>query len=632
MDKLAIYNRSNRLITYFTDGNEIAEIQGDAGGTVQTYYYPRLMIYDNDNNRYYFISSPPSQYFLNGDLVKASNTTTVNWVVPAVNFQSDPDDFGVQNANSIVKIVLGSDGYIYIATRVRIYVYDSAGVYVTDFGGYGTGDNQFIGIVDFAESAGFLYITEFSCNLGVADTAYLKVLQNDGTFIYKKDIVVPRQGTYDYVSYRLAVTAANIYLIKEKYLNIPLMSGLHISTCYKLDLNGNEISSFELTGADSDHPGSHNLIATTCIINSAGELVVVYSDTNFSANPTINRWDLSAVLLGSELMSNLFANQGMMIYQDTNNDYWISSYAHGYFSLNLGYPPPVKAFDAGFGFGFSAQYNLFVFTDVISPPTPYDFSFNQGIAWLNGMIFLTDGNVANSYVYMFDIDLNYIGLFGGLGAGNGQLASPAGISADRHNNRIVVVDSFNNRIAVFDDVGNWILNFSGGGIGVVDQPISCAVDHSNGDIYVTMFSYSFVYKYDDTGAFLFRFGGAGAGNGQFAQPVGIEVDNEGNVYVIDEGNNRIQKFDSLGNYILKWAIHPASFPYDLCYGGQKIFVANEGFSTVDVYGKTGNPLYSFGSMGQGWGQFAFDYYIDYIELGQYKRLINYTRDKVLIGR
>jgi DNA-binding beta-propeller fold protein YncE len=33
---------------------------------------------------------------------------------------------------------------------------------------------------------------------------------------------------------------------------------------------------------------------------------------------------------------------------------------------------------------------------------------------------------------------------------------------------------------------------------------------------------------------------------------GIAVDEQGNVYVADNGNQRIQKFDSSGNFLLKW--------------------------------------------------------------------------------
>src|SRR6185369_3401473 len=47
-------------------------------------------------------------------------------------------------------------------------------------------------------------------------------------------------------------------------------------------------------------------------------------------------------------------------------------------------------------------------------------------------------------------------------------------------------------------------------------------------------------------------GGLGSGFGQFNNPQGIAIDSSGNVFVADEGNNRIQWFNSSGTYITKW--------------------------------------------------------------------------------
>jgi hypothetical protein len=47
-----------------------------------------------------------------------------------------------------------------------------------------------------------------------------------------------------------------------------------------------------------------------------------------------------------------------------------------------------------------------------------------------------------------------------------------------------------------------------------------------------------------------EFGTTGSGNGQFSGAKGIAVDDStGDVYVVDQGNNRVEKFDANGNYI-----------------------------------------------------------------------------------
>jgi len=46
-----------------------------------------------------------------------------------------------------------------------------------------------------------------------------------------------------------------------------------------------------------------------------------------------------------------------------------------------------------------------------------------------------------------------------------------------------------------------------------------------------------------------RFGGEGSGPGMFSKPSAISVTVEGNVYIVDTGNNRVQIFDVRGRYI-----------------------------------------------------------------------------------
>ena len=45
------------------------------------------------------------------------------------------------------------------------------------------------------------------------------------------------------------------------------------------------------------------------------------------------------------------------------------------------------------------------------------------------------------------------------------------------------------------------------------------------------------------GNYLTQWGSDGSGNGQFEYPDGIAVDSSNNVYVTDDGNNRVEKFD-----------------------------------------------------------------------------------------
>jgi len=48
--------------------------------------------------------------------------------------------------------------------------------------------------------------------------------------------------------------------------------------------------------------------------------------------------------------------------------------------------------------------------------------------------------------------------------------------------------------------------------------------------------------------FSLKWGSDGSGDGQFSLTESVEVDSDGNVYVADGNNNRIQKFDSAGTF------------------------------------------------------------------------------------
>jgi len=68
-----------------------------------------------------------------------------------------------------------------------------------------------------------------------------------------------------------------------------------------------------------------------------------------------------------------------------------------------------------------------------------------------------------------------------------------------------------------------------------------------------------IAKVDKNGDWLKSWGEPGNGPGQFSTPHSIAVDNDGNVYVADRGNRRIQVFDGEGKFLREIKI---DVPYD----------------------------------------------------------------------
>ena len=85
----------------------------------------------------------------------------------------------------------------------------------------------------------------------------------------------------------------------------------------------------------------------------------------------------------------------------------------------------------------------------------------------------------------------------------------------------------------------------GSGKGQFKVPWGVAVNSSAGSVYVTDVDNFRVQKFDESGNFILAWGSQGSGNGQFLEPYCVAVDSSWNVYVVDQGNNRVDKFSEL---------------------------------------------------------------------------------------
>src|SRR4029453_15017809 len=84
--------------------------------------------------------------------------------------------------------------------------------------------------------------------------------------------------------------------------------------------------------------------------------------------------------------------------------------------------------------------------------------------------------------------------------------------------------------------------FTGAAFGAID---------SQGNFYVADLLNARVQKFDPNWKFLLKWGAAGEGDGQFAAPVSIVVDSQDRVYVYDN-STRIQVFDTNGKFLGQW--------------------------------------------------------------------------------
>jgi uncharacterized protein YjiK len=165
----------------------------------------------------------------------------------------------------------------------------------------------------------------------------------------------------------------------------------------------------------------------------------------------------------------------------------------------------------------------------------------------NGQIGVSSSG--NSKIVLFDVNLTASSKdFSGT-AGNASVNGGfRGLAVDNANFLYVIDNSAGpgGAIKKYDARGgNPVLQFgnnSGSGPSQFRGATDLAIDNRSGDVYVVDSGNNRVQRFDRDGRFISEFGSAGRGNGQFDRPYGIAIDKDGYVYVSDAGNKRIQKF------------------------------------------------------------------------------------------
>jgi tripartite motif-containing protein 71 len=155
---------------------------------------------------------------------------------------------------------------------------------------------------------------------------------------------------------------------------------------------------------------------------------------------------------------------------------------------------------------------------------------------------------------------------------------------------------------------------SGVDLNALDVPVGVAVD-TEGNVYVMDTNNSRVQKFDNKGHSLLIWGSEGSGEGQFGDILNphegrLAVDSHGNVYVIDLKNVRIQKFDNDGQYLTQWGSKGSGEgqliePFDIAIDPQDhVYVTDMGSNTVQKFDETGRFLQRWGTYGYQDGEFS----------------------------
>ena len=247
--------------------------------------------------------------------------------------------------------------------------------------------------------------------------------------------------------------------------------------------------------------------------------------------------------------------------------------------------------------------------------TPVQFSGPIGIAIDKaGFIYVSDAE--NNRIQKFTSEGIFVAQWGSEGSSPGQLSRPMHI-AFSPDGKLYVAEYLNDRIQIFDTEGNslGVIGTTGEEPGQFDAPAGVDVD-MEGNIYVADFYNHRVQKISPSGKFLAFIGGPGrVGNGKLHYPTDITRSLDGSIYVADAYNFRVQQFSSSGKFLKKWG-----GPLGLGIPGKwkgwfkvatgtaadsegNIYVADFDNHRVQKFSPKGDYITAFGEAGSEEGQF-----------------------------
>ena len=224
----------------------------------------------------------------------------------------------------------------------------------------------------------------------------------------------------------------------------------------------------------------------------------------------------------------------------------------------------------------------------------------------------------------------FIEEFGSSGSTDGKFTSPEGLAFDEVNDLLYVADTENDRIQMISTVGSSnSISFSeefgsqGSSDDEFDMPTDLAID-DNDNLYIVDSKNDRIKVYDltsgddcpsgtddvikDEVCFDDIFGSSGTSNGRFDIPTDLAVDPDtGDIYVIDSNNNRVQKFESDGDFDIDFGSDDSG---DNDYLGSPsaiavhkdsdyVYVADSDTDSISVFDRNGNFKFSFDDDGFG---------------------------------
>jgi len=198
------------------------------------------------------------------------------------------------------------------------------------------------------------------------------------------------------------------------------------------------------------------------------------------------------------------------------------------------------------------------------------------------------------------VEATYKSAFGSAGTGNDQFNISTDVAYDPTDGTIWVADDGNDRVQHFSASGGYLGQFKS-----CYDPASVAIGPSGG-VYVACASAHVVQKYGPSGTLLKQLASYGSGSGQVVFPLDLAFDAEGDLWIADTGNDRVQELSSEGKFLRSASLGAGSQPWGIGVApGGDVWVSEPESHRISRLNGQGQLIERIGSHGSGDGQFGW---------------------------
>ena len=568
-----------------------------------------------------------------------------NIVIPHLQFGSFGSMAGQLNTPIAVAINAQNELFIVERCNARISVFSQSGKFLRTWGTHGNKAHELIDpkAIEISET-GEVYITDVGTDMIKVFDQYGKLLRQwgsygdtEGAFNNPRGITVSKGKVYvaDKRNHRIQVFEESGKFLfafgtygyqKGKFLHPIDVVVSDAGDIFVCDSENNRIQKFDAKGKFIKSFGSYG---------SYGGLLVtptdmVYSDGEILVTDLINH------------RMQAFDEDGKYTYQWGRHP-TINHEGNGrtHYPMALAISP-----DRNFvAICEPVEHRIQIFNkqdiDKISPVDDLawwekhaKFHYGTGVKAMSDILALVEEDTHMALLFDTKGDIpRLITKFGGYGREENSFIMPTGIYYDVDKSNILVSDAGNNRIQVFKyfpdrvDLSRKVnskgdapnkraiqyLMSIGGKLGKAKEHFNDPGDlmiGPNGNLYVVDNGNNRIKIYDREYKVVKVVGEKGNGPGQFNEPYKIRHSPDGKyIYVLDGHNYRVQAFDLDMNYLFEWG-GPGSeqgqflYPYGLCVDKEgNVYVGDVGSHTIKKFNAKGEFILEYGGFGTDHGKF-----------------------------